>query len=308
VREPLAPPPLATAPGPGERWTILRLILWSAGYLGERGVPQARLDAEHLLAHALGVKRLALYLQHDRPLDDDELARYKPLLLRRSTREPLQYVIGHAAFRELELICDRRALIPRPETEVLVQVVLDWARKCAEPGRRLSAADVGTGTGCIALSLAHEGPFDQVVATDVSTDALALAAENSRTVAAGGKIQLRRGDLLAPLAGDRFDVLVSNPPYVASVEQTAMQREVVEHEPWSALFAGEDGLALLRALVNGAPQHLTSGGLFAVEVGAGQAGEVAELVKRTDGLEGVRVHRDLAGKERIVTAVRNSAA
>lgn len=309
MKEPRIPLPVASAPGPGERWTILRLILWSAGYLSEKGVPQARLDAEHMLAHALGVKRLSLYLQHDRPLADEELAAFKPLLLRRAAREPLQYVLGRAAFRELELVCDRRALIPRPETEVLVDVVLAWARARAGDGtEELTAADVGTGSGCIALSLAHEGPFGKVVATDVSADALALAAENSRRVSAGDKLQLRQGDLLGPLAGERFDVLVSNPPYVASVESATLQREVVEHEPSIALFAGADGLALLRSLVQGAAEYLTPGGLLALELGAGQAGAVAELARQQDGLEAVKVHRDLTGRERIVTAVRTTAA
>jgi release factor glutamine methyltransferase len=310
------PPPVATAPGPGERWTILRLILWSARWLSERGVEQARLDAEHLLAHALGVGRMQLYLQHERPLAQEELEAFRPLLRRRAAREPLQYIVAHAPFRELDLATDRRALIPRPETEVLVEVVLAWARarqgrvegsgESAPDGRALTAADVGTGTGCIALSLAREGPFRRVVATDVSTDALELAAENARRNGLDARVELRAGDLLEPLAGERHDALVSNPPYIAESERDALQPEVRDFEPAPALFAGADGLALLAPLVVGAPGHLRYGGLLALEVGAGQGTRVAALIEATGAFDPPRVQRDLSGRPRIVTATLRS--
>lgn len=280
-------------------WTVLKLIRWSTGYLEEKGVEQPRLDAEHLLAHALGTTRLQLYLQYDRPLSPEELAAFKPLLLRRAGREPLQYVIGRTAFRELELATDRRALIPRPETEVLVEVVLDWAR-----GRSgLHALDVGTGTGCIALSLALEGPFSRVVATDASPDALALAAENAE--ATGVEVDLRRGSLYAPLGpGERFDVIASNPPYVAGAEAGRLAPEIRDHEPHAALFAGRRGLDVIEPLVAGAPHRLAPEGLLALEVGATQTDAVAGLIRDAAAFGEPTVHRDLTGRPRIVSARR----
>ena len=295
-----APPPRADAPAPGEAWTILRLVLWSAAWLRERGVEQGRLDAEHLLAHTLGTGRLQLYLQHDRPLDPEELARFKPLLRRRARREPLQYILGHTSFRELDLLTDGRVLIPRPETEVLVDLVLEWARGRAGSERVLSAADVGTGSGCIALSLALEGPFRRVLATDLSPEALAVTAENLARVVREVPVELRQGDLLDALAGERFDVLVSNPPYVAGRERSGLEPEVRDFEPALALFAGDDGLAVIAPLVAGAPEHLHPGGLLALEVGLGQAAAVAELVRATGAFREVVVRRDLAGRPRVV--------
>jgi release factor glutamine methyltransferase len=301
------PPPSSAPPGPGERWTILRLILWSAEYLTGRGVTQARLDAEHLLARALRQPRLQLYLQHERPVDAEELAAFKPLLQRRAAREPLQHIVGSAPFRELDLLIDARALIPRPETEVLVGAVLEWARE-REPGveKTLTAADIGTGTGCIALSLALEGPFRRVVGTDVSDAALELAAANAQRSGLEATVDLRRGSLFEPLADERFDALVSNPPYVAVGEGRDLDPEVKDFEPAQALFAGPDGLAVIAPLVAGASRHLRDGGLLALEVGAGQASSVVELISATGAFGPARVRRDLAGRPRIVTAARAS--
>lgn len=287
----------------GQVWTVLRLMQWSGAYLQEKGVERGRLDAEHLLAHVLGVKRLQLYLQHDRPLDREELDRFRPLLRRRAEREPLQYIVGHAAFRELELAVDRRVLIPRPETEVLVDEVLAWAAAAGRTG--LTAVDVGTGSGAIGLALAHEGPFDLVVATDASPDALAVAGQNARAVGLDGRVHLREGSLFQALgAGEAFDVVVSNPPYIAEAEASALEPEVAGWEPAQALFGGPDGMAVIRALVAGAGAHLAPGGLLAMEVGAGQAGLVVAEVEATGEYEDVRVRRDLAGRERVVLATR----
>ena len=282
-------------------WTVLQLILWSADYLTGKGVEHGRLDAEHLLAHALGTTRLQLYLEFERPLKPGELAAYKPLLLRRARREPLQYVIGRAAFRDLDLAVNPRVLVPRPETEGLVERVLEWAR-----GREdLEAVDVGTGSGCIALALLAEGPFRRVVATDASRDALAVAASNARTAGVGDRLELRLGALWRPLAPDeRFDLVVSNPPYVADAESAELEPEVRDWEPAGALFAGPRGLEVLEALADGAAERLRPGGLLALEVGSGQADAVAERIRRTDGFGSPSARLDLAGRARIVTAVR----
>lgn len=280
-------------------WTPLELVRWTTGYLGDRGIPEARLDAELLLADSLGVKRLDLYLQHDRPLAAEELAEFKARLLRRARREPLQYIAGTAAFRNLNLRVDRRVLIPRPETEVLVEEVLRWCR-----GRSgLSALDVGTGSGAIAICLATEGDaFSHVVGTDLSADALEVARMNAEAAAPDRGVELRQGAVYAPVAGERFDVIVSNPPYVAEAERDDLQPEVVRWEPELALFSGADGLTVIRELVDGAPLHLRPGGLLAMEIGAGQGDAVRQLVLASGAFGRVEVRPDLSGRDRIVLA------
>lgn len=286
----------------GESWTILRMILWSAEYLKNKGVETGRLDAEWLLAAALGVDRLQLYLKYDRPLSSEEREAFKPLLRRRAGREPLQYIIGRTGFRELELKTDPRVLIPRPETEVLVQEVLDWALAGAE-----SVWDMGTGAGAVALSLAAEGTWTRVVATDVSPEALSVAADNAERYDLGGHVEFREGSLFEPLEeGERFDVIVSNPPYIAEGEKGELQPEVRDWEPPEALFAGEDGLDVIRELVAGAPKHLLSGGLLALECGLGQAEGIAADVQATGAFGAVRIRADLTGRPRFVTAERGA--
>ena len=290
----------------GEVWTVLRLMRWSGEYLEGKGVERGRLDAEHLLAHALGVKRLQLYLQFDRPLDREELDRFRPLLKRRGEREPLQYITGRAAFRHLDLAVDRRVLIPRPETEILVDEVLGWAAASGHP--ELSALDVGVGSGAIALSLLLEGPFPRVVATDASPEALAVTGENARALELQDRLDLREGSLFtAVAAGETFDVVVSNPPYVAEAEAATLEPEVRVWEPPGALFGGPDGLAVLRSLVAEGGAHVMPGGLLALEVGAGQAGLVVAELEAAGGYDEVRVRRDLAGRERVVLARRAGA-
>lgn len=282
-------------------WSILRMILWSADYLQGKGVESGRLDAEHLLAHVLEMERLQLYLEYERPLTPDELDAYRPLLKRRATREPLQHIIGVQPFRELELEVDRSVLVPRPETEVLVDAVLSWSR---ESGRGdLTALDMGTGSGAIALSLALEGPFARVVATDVDDGALETARKNRSAAGLDERVELRAGDLFQALEDDeQFDVVVSNPPYIPEGDAAELEPEVRDWEPTRALFAGADGLDVLRKLVTGAPRHLRVGGLFAVEVGSGQASAVVDLLDDTGTYEALRVLRDYAGRERFVLA------
>jgi release factor glutamine methyltransferase len=294
----------AHLPGPGESWTPIRLTRWSGGYLQEKGLENGRLDAELLLAQVLDTNRLDLYLQFDRPIHATELDRFKGLLLRRAAREPLQYILGTTAFRELEIRTDSRALIPRPETEVLVGEILEWAEK---KDRELTGLDVGTGSGVIALSLLTEGPFSSFVGTDSSQDAMELARENVRGLKLEERMEVRRGALFEPLRPhERFDVIVSNPPYIPEGERGGLQPEVRDWEPAQALFAGSDGLAVLLPLVQGAPSHLNPGGLFGAEVGEGQAGKLALALRETGGFDQVWVRPDLAGKERIVLGVATS--
>jgi release factor glutamine methyltransferase len=283
-----------------KRWTVVEMIRWTAEYLGGKNVHNARLNAELLLAGVLGLKRLDLYLQFDRPLSPEELAEFKERLRRRARREPLQYIDGTAAFRDLVLRVDPRVLIPRPETEVLVQEVLDWTR-----GRdNLFAVDVGTGSGAIALALATEGPFARVVAIDAQADALAAARENHAFAAPDAPVEFRHGDLLAPVRGESFDVVVSNPPYVGEEERASLDPEVRDWEPGTALFAGTGGLDVIRRLVPQAAEALNPGGLLAMEIGAAQGAAVRRIIEGTNAFGAPRVRPDLAGRDRIVLAER----
>ena len=296
----------AGAPKAGESWTILRMILWSAEYLIGKGVEAGRLDAEWLLSAALGVDRLQLYLQYDRPLSSEELEAFKPLLRRRAGREPLQYIIGQTGFRGLELKTDPRVLIPRPETEVLVQEVLDWAS--AGRGSLGRVWDVGTGTGAVALSLVTEGACTGVVATDVSREALCVAADNAERCDARGLVEFREGSLFEPLdEGERFDVIVSNPPYIADGDKRELEPEIRDWEPPEALFAGEDGLDVIRSLIAGAPEHLLAGGLLALECGLGQGERIVADLNATGAFATVRIRPDLTGRPRVVIAERGAA-
>lgn len=308
----------AHLPRPGNPWTPIQLTRWSGAYLREKGVEGGRLDAEYILAHVLGLRRLDLYLQHDRPLLPGELDAFKGLLRRRAAREPLQHVLGSASFRGLDLLSDSRALIPRPETEVLVEEVLAWSREArpdllppAEEGENvmgrtklLLALDIGTGTGAISLSLLKEGPFGRVVATDASPQALALARANAERNGLSGALELRAGSLFGPVQeGERFHVVVSNPPYVPEGDKPGLAPEVRDWEPAMALFAGPEGLDVLLPLVDGVLDHLLPGGLLALEVGLGQAGRVARAVEETGGFREIRIRPDLAGRERVVLGV-----
>jgi release factor glutamine methyltransferase len=284
-----------------ESWTVLRMILWSADYLADKGVSSSRLDAEHLLAHVVGVGRLQLYLEFERPLSRAELDGFRPLLKRRAAREPLQYIVGRQPFRELDLEVCPGVLIPRPETEVLVDVIHEWTEAAARVNP--VALDIGTGSGAIGLSLAHEGYITHVIATDIMEVALEVARRNRDSAELVDKVDLRWGSLFEPLSeGENFDVIVSNPPYVAEVDQATLEPEVRDWEPREALFAGPDGLDVIRGMVGGARDHLKAGGLLALEVGSGHAPDVASLVEATGQYEEIRVLRDYVGRERFVLA------
>lgn len=273
--------------------TIGEVIRRTTEHLESRGSTTPRLDAELLLGKALGLERIELYMHHDRPLAEDELERARALVARRARREPLQYILGEWGFRRLTLTVDRRALIPRPETETLVERAL--AAIAALPAPRV--LDVGTGTGAIALAIADEHPGAVVTALDVSEDALALAAENVERT--GLAVTLAFGDFRAELPDGPWDLVVSNPPYIADRDRAALEPEVRDHEPGLALYS-EDAYAVL---VPAAVPVLARGGALAVEVGDGQAADVAVLFER-EGFVEVIVTRDLAGRERVVEGRR----
>lgn len=267
--------------------------------LSARFGEEAPREALFLLSGVLGESPGATALHRGRSLSDQQLAAFEARLTRRSRGEPLQYIEGRAAFRELQLRVDRSVLIPRPETEELVDRVLSWAR-----GRMsLSAVDLGTGSGAIAISLALEGPFAGVVGVDISESALNVARENARAAGVGDQVEFRLGSLYEPLRSDeRFDIVVSNPPYVAEAEADSLPAEVRDWEPPVALFAGPTGGEVLGRIVRGVRAHLREGGLLALEVAPSLADETVALIREVGAFRDPRILRDLAGQRRIVLA------
>ncbi len=279
---------------PGGMRTVKDVVALSSAYLDAKGIPTARLDAELLVGSVLGLDRLQLYLHHDRPVEAAELDAIRPLLRRRAELEPVGYILGEVGFHRLVLKADARALMPRPETETLVEVAL----AALPPGGAL--LDVGTGAGAIAISVAHERPDARVTAVDVSADALALAAENVARI--GVDVELLASDLAAAVADRTFDVVAANLPYVPDGDPRT-EAGVVRHEPHLALWGGPDGLDLIRRLIPEAAALLRPGGALLLEVSDEQAGRVRDLLTAA-GFADVAFHRDLRGVDRVVAGRR----
>jgi release factor glutamine methyltransferase len=259
--------------------------------IGAAGSDTPRLDAELLLCGALGVDRAALLTEPRREVVGPAVRTFQDAVRRRSVgREPVAYILGRKGFRHIDLVVDARVLVPRPESELLVEVGLSLAN-----GERV--VDVGTGSGAVALALKHERPDLDVVGTDSSAGALAVARANA--AALGLAVRLVQGDLLAGVAA--CDAVLSNPPYVAETQRASLAPEIAHHEPAGALFAGVDGLDVIRRLVPAAAAARCA--LLAIEVGAGQAADVAALLEAA-GFAGVHARRDLAGIERVVVGRR----
>jgi release factor glutamine methyltransferase len=244
--------------------TVLGVLQSTTAYFKKRGIENPRLNAEHLLAHTLGRTRMELYLEFERTLGDAELAPLRELVRRRGEGEPLQHLLGTVEFCGDTFLCDNRALVPRPETEQFVELV-----ESKVENRESRIVDVGTGSGVIALSLAKKFPEAQIFAVDVSEDALALTRENAIRLGLGGRVQLRKSDLLENL-DERFDLIIANLPYIATQDRHTLSREVLR-DPDVALFAGARGDELVRELIEQAPERLCPGGLLALEIGLGQS-------------------------------------
>ncbi|HEY6098757.1 MAG TPA: peptide chain release factor N(5)-glutamine methyltransferase [Anaeromyxobacter sp.] len=275
-------------------WTTLKLVAWTQDFFAKKGVDAPRLTAELLLAHALSCDRVRLYLDFDKPLGEPELARFRDLVRRRGEGEPTAYVLGRKDFYGRTFRVDARVLVPRPETELVLEAAL---AALPEGGRAL---DLCTGSGCLAISLALERRGAAVVATDVSQDALAVARENA--AALGAVVGFAHGDLWAAVHGEAaFDVVVSNPPYVPAKELAGLSREV-RREPCIALDGGEDGLAVLRRVVAGAPARLRPGGVLCVEMHESHADVLPGLCLEA-GFGGAEARKDLAGLPRLTVAV-----
>lgn len=277
--------------------TVLEIIKRTTEFFEKRGVESARLNAELLIGHALALKRMQLYLQFERPLTETELEKIRPLVKRRGNREPLQYIIGEAEFCGLKLKADRRALIPRPETEYLVELIA--GRQAGPPARIL---DLGTGTGALALALAAKYPASRVTAVDRSGDALALAKENVDALQLADRVTLVESNWFSALpAGDKFQLIVTNPPYLTDEEVKEAAPEVRDHEPVSALRSDREGRADLEHIITQARPFLAEGGMLACETGIAHHAALREVTgaagyARTESL------RDLTGRDRYLLA------
>ena len=289
-----------------DTWTIKRVLDWTSGYLERKGDEHPRLSAEWLLCSVTGLSRVELYVNFDRPLEARELEEMHVAIERRAAGEPLQYVTGEMPFRHIVLKCERGVLIPRPETEILVEAALEGVDAVGEKDVRV--LEVGTGTGCVALSIASERPGTRVVATDLSERAVLLAKRNREALGLEEVVDIVECDLASgvdPELMGTFSVLVSNPPYIPTrVLTEEVPAEVRDFEPELALDGGEDGLDVFRRLLALAPTALAPGGMLAVELFEGALDAAAELTRAQAGWASVEVREDLTRRPRVLVAVR----
>lgn len=283
---------------PPKTWTIGSLVKWATDDFRARGIDNPRLDAELLVAHALGIDRMRVILDASRPLEGAELAKLRELVKRRRAHEPIAYLRGEREFYGLRFKVDSRVLIPRPDTETLVDVALARTSHVSLSMRML---DLCTGSGCVAIAVARQRPTAKIFASDLSEGAIAVARENAYRLGAYN-VAFLSGDLFEPAGAARFDVVTANPPYIATGEIATLQADIREFEPRLALDGGPDGLAIVRRIVQAAPDHLAAGGVLALEIGAGEADATRALFEAR-GFRDVRADRDLARIERVVSGV-----
>ncbi len=277
-------------------WTIREVLNWTRGYFEAAGIVQPRLEAEILLAHALDVERLNLYMSPDQPLTVDERTRYRTVVKKRRDGTPLQHLIGEVQFFGLRFRVSREALVPRPETEELLDHILKWVPR----DRDIACLDLGTGTGVIAVCLARYFPQAAITAVDVSVAALDLARGNAALNGVEDRIAFIESDWFDRVSGG-FDLIASNPPYVDETQWEGLPKEVGEHEPRIALDGGPDGLREITRLIEALPGHMNADGLLFLEIGHGQGVAVIEMLEKI-GLVDARTESDLAGKNRYVVA------
>ncbi len=284
-------------------WRVVDLLDWTVGYFQQHDIPNPRLDAEVLLGHLLEKSRLQLYLHFEMPVFQEHLTLFRELIKKRIARTPVSYLTNQKEFMSLDFYVDERVLIPRPETEQLVETIL--TTKTENPQRLL---ELGTGSGAIAASLALQQPEWEIVATDISEPALAVARKNAETHACTAQIEFLSGDLFEPIdavntnGNPRFDWIVCNPPYIKNTERDTLSPDVRDYEPEIALFAGADGLAVIRRLIAEAPKYLAPNGKLILEIGEMQADSVRALIDAESAYCTYKVLKDYAEKERIVLA------
>src|SRR5262245_916770 len=283
-----------------ETWTVRRLLEWTEDFLRKRNVESPRLEAQILLAHALGCKKIDLYVRYDEEPAEDRRTAFRDMIRKRADGMPVAYLVGYREFYSLQFAVTPAVLIPRPETETLVMEAIRRIQTTVAP----RVLDLGTGSGCIAISLARPHKTAQVTAVDVSGDALAVAAINADRHGVRPRVALVEGDLFAPISGQKFDLVVSNPPYIAHREFPALDVGVRDFEPRSALDGGPDGLDYYRRIAGDVPGYLSPGGSVLVEIGPTQETGVRELFAAQ--LEPGPTYKDAAGRPRVVSARRRN--
>jgi release factor glutamine methyltransferase len=283
------------------RPTVAASVKQAADRIRAAGSASPRLDSELLLAHVFGGQREQLYREPERRLSADQAARFEELVARRVRREPVAYIIGHKPFRTIDVLTGPEAIVPRPDTETLVDVVLDALAQLDDPHPRV--LDVGTGTGAVALAICAENPGASVIATDVDGRTLELARRNAEMLHLADRIEFVQSDLFEDLPpGGRFHVIVSNPPYVSEAEHGGLQPEIRQWEPHDALVSGPSGLEVYERLIPGALPFLDPRSMLAVEIHEGRVDEVCALFRSTGRFTAIRVHPDLGGAPRVVSA------
>jgi release factor glutamine methyltransferase len=285
-----------------ETWTVRRLLEWTKDFLRNKGVESPLLEAQILLAHALGCKKIDLYVRHEEEPPEDRRAAFREMIKKRAEGMPVAYLVGHREFYSLEFAVNPAVLIPRPETETLVMEALRWLKPMEAP----RVLDVGTGSGAIAVAVARQHKTARVTAVDVSPTALAVAAGNAQRHAVADRVTFLEGDLFGPVAGQTFDLVVSNPPYIARSEFPALDAGVREFEPRAALDGGPEGLDFYRRIAADVANYLGPGGAVMVEIGATQEPAVRELFAAH--LDPGPGFKDAAGRPRVVTARRRAGS
>ena len=276
-------------------WTVARLLEWTTGHFSSKGIESARLEADVLLSAALGVRRIDLYVRHDQMVDEAGRGRFREMVRKRQDGAPTAHIVGKKEFYSLDFAVTGATLIPRPDTELLV----DEAIKIAKGQPELLIADIGTGSGCVALAIASRLPKAKLVAIDISPEALTVARENAARLNLAGRVEFRLGDLLTPLGNMRPDLIVSNPPYIPSQDIASLEAGVRDHEPRLALDGGADGFRIIERLALGAQGALAPGGTLAFEIGAGQEAGARQLLERL-GFVVEKVLKDGGGHPRVV--------
>jgi release factor glutamine methyltransferase len=280
--------------------TLLEVLQSTTAYFTKHNIESPRLNAEHLIAHVLTLSRLELYLEFETKLNEQELSRLRDLVRRRAQGEPLQHLLGTVEFCGQTFLCDKRAMVPRPETEELVELVIGESPSRTSTNRKPERiVDVGTGSGIIALSLARQFPETKVLAIDISDDALALARENAARLGLDERVQFRKGDVLENL-DERFDLIVANLPYIPMQDRHLLSREVL-HDPEVALFVPERGDELIRKLIEQAPLHFNGAGLLALEIGINQAEGLCDLLRQKN-YHDIESKKDYSGVTRFLLA------
>lgn len=289
-------------------WTIQKLLNWITEYLTSKGIDSPRLSAELLLSGVFAMKRIELYTQYNKVIAKEQLDRLHDLVKRAGQHEPVAYLTGKTEFYSLEINVTPNCMIPRPETELLVQRAIEFLR--TRVGNQF-VCDLCTGCGCIAVAIAKNFTAAQIIATDISDAALSVAAQNVDKYNLKSKILLLQGDLFEPLIPqlneDKFDLIVCNPPYVSAAEYEALEKNIKDYEPRLALFAGEDGLDIYRQISKNIAQFLKPNAALMLEIGFAQGRAVKELLRQTGILTEIKIEKDASGNDRIVTARKTSS-